>query len=226
MCGRFTIRAPASVLARQFGLVQLDAFEPRYNVAPSQLVPVVRAGAAGGRELVWLKWGLVPEWALDPAIGNRMINARAETAATKPAFRDAIEKRRCLVVADGFYEWEGGGRAKQPFFIHLKDNAPFAFAGLWDRWTKKGDPLESCTIVTTDANDVLRPLHDRMPVILPPDHYAQWLDAGPQDPKALEGLLKPFPSETLAIEPVSRYVNNATHEGAECIAPPDAPMLF
>jgi putative SOS response-associated peptidase YedK len=225
MCGRFTIRAPASVIAGQFALSGLPPFTPRYNVAPSQPVPVVRLAPDGkrpGRELVWLRWGLVPSWAKDPAIGNRMINARAETAAGKPAFRAAMKRRRCLVAADGFYEWQsrGSGRRKQPYFIHRRDDAPFAFAGLWESWEGADHSyLETCTVLTTDANDLMRPIHHRMPVILPPENYVRWLDVSTSDAATLAPLLQPAPNEPFEALPVDTYVNRPDNEGPKCIEP-------
>jgi len=230
MCGRFTLRAPASVIAEQFALFELPPFTPRFNIAPSQPVAVVRlAPGRGGPdaaepdgELVWLRWGLVPSWAKDPAVGNRMINARAETAAEKPAFRAAMKRRRCLVAADGFYEWQrrGPGRRKQPYFIHRRDDAPFAFAGLWESWEGADHSyLETCTLLTTEANDLMRPIHDRMPVILAPEHYAPWLDLPHPDPRSLTPLLRPAPSDPLEALPVGTYVNRPGNEGPNCIEP-------
>jgi putative SOS response-associated peptidase YedK len=236
MCGRFTLRTPASAIAEQFGLLELPSFAPRFNVAPSQSVAVVRirpvdsadggrtaastSQSAGGRELVWMQWGLVPRWAKDPAIGNRLINARAETAANKPAFRDAMRGRRCLVVADGFYEWRRSGRAKQPYFIRLRDGRPFAFAGLWDTWQRPDRSiLESCTLLTTDANDLVRPIHDRMPVVLPPSAYSLWLNLEERDPGRLVSLLAPHAGDQMEAYPVSTLVNSPAHESPRCVEP-------
>jgi len=222
MCGRFTLRAPASVVAGQFALFELPPLAPRFNIAPSQPIAVVRLGPGGAeppRELVWLRWGLVPSWAKDPAIGNRMINARAETAAEKPAFRAALKRRRCLVAADGFYEWQnrGSGRRKQPYFIHRKDDRPFAFAGLWESWEGADHSyLETCTLLTTSANDLMQPIHDRMPVILAPESYDTWLDVSSADAAP---LLRPYPSEPLQADPVGTYVNRPGNEGPRCIEP-------
>jgi putative SOS response-associated peptidase YedK len=224
MCGRFTLRAPASVVAEQFALFEVPPFAPRFNIAPSQPVPVVRLtpGRAGnGRELVWLRWGLIPAWAKDAAIGNRLINARAETVAEKPAFLSALRRRRCLVAADGFYEWQRTGQRKQPYFIRLRDDRPFAFAGLWESWEgPDSSQLESCTLLTTEANELMRPIHDRMPVILPADGYRAWLDPTVEQPEQLLPLLRPYPAEELTAEAVSTFVNSPAHEGPECIAPP------
>jgi len=175
MCGRFTLRAPASVVAEQFALFDVEPFTPRFNIAPSQSVAVVRitpAAAEATRELAWLRWGLVPSWADDPAIGNRLINARAETAHQKPAFRAAFRRRRCLVPADGFYERRRTGSGKQPYFFRLRDDRPFAFAGLWESWEGvDNSAVESCTLLTTEPNELMRPIHNRMPVILPAASY-------------------------------------------------------
>jgi putative SOS response-associated peptidase YedK len=173
-------------MALIFQLDSVDDFKPRYNIAPTQSVPVVRSTAVGGRELVELRWGLIPSWATDPAIGSRMINARSETAAAKPAFRAAMRDRRCLIPADGFYEWQKQGRHKQPIFIHRGDDAPFAFAGLWEHWSDaQQQALETFTILTTAAKEQLRPLQERMPIILDPDDYAAWLDPALTDPPPL-----------------------------------------
>jgi putative SOS response-associated peptidase YedK len=223
MCGRFTLRAPASVVAEQFALFELPPFTPRFNIAPSQPVPVVRLAAEQPqpqRELVWLRWGLIPSWAKDPAIGNRLINARAETAAEKPAFRAALRRRRCLVAADGFYEWQRFGKAKQPYFIHLRGDRPFAFAGLWESWEgPDSSPIESCTLLTTEANELLRPIHNRMPVILPADDYQPWLNPAVERPEQLAPLLRPYPAGEMAADPVSTFVNSPANEGPQCIAP-------
>lgn len=170
MCGRFTLRTPAKHIAEIFGLSDVFDLPHQYNIAPSQDVAAVRLNREGKkRELAMLHWGLVPFWAKDPKIGYRTINARAETLATKPSFRNAFKKRRCLIVADGFYEWQKTNGKKQPFLIHMKDDRPFAFAGLWEHWKGDDEVIESCTIIVTEANDLMKPIHDRMPVILSPD---------------------------------------------------------
>jgi putative SOS response-associated peptidase YedK len=223
MCGRFTIRAPASVIAEQFALFEAPAFTARFNIAPAQQVPVIRRRSGSvlhgkGLELAWLRWGLIPGWAKDAAIGARLINARAETAAEKPAFRAAMRRRRCLVVADGFYEWRQTGRAKQPYFIGLADDRPFAFAGVWESWEgAEHTMIETCTILTTDANELIRPVHDRMPVILPPADYAAWLDPAVEDPRPLAPLLAPYPSEAMRAYPVGDFVNSPAHDSPQCV---------
>ncbi len=234
MCGRFTLRTSASEIAQQFGVLEVAPFSARFNIAPTQAVAVVRAltpgpspaMGEGSRELVWLRWGLVPSWAKDPAIGSRLINARAETAAGKPAFRAAMRRRRCLLAADGFYEWQRAGRAKQPYFIRLHEDRPMAFAGLWEVWEGTGhSSLETCTLLTTAANDLLRPIHDRMPVILAPENYPAWLDPAVEDPRRLEPLLVPYPGEEMEAYRVSSLVNDPTHDSPRCIEPAEAALF-
>jgi putative SOS response-associated peptidase YedK len=219
MCGRFTLRAPAQAVEQLFPLFELADVPPRYNIAPTQPVLAVRAGAEGKPEPVRLRWGLVPSWAADPSIGNRLINARSETVAGKPAFRSAFRQRRCLVLADGFYEWQQAGRQRQPFLFRLHKDRPFAFAGLWECWKKGESPLETCTLLTTNANELLGTIHIRMPVILPHEVYDRWLDPALKDPEALQALLLPYPAQEMEGYPVATWVNNARHEGAECIVP-------
>jgi putative SOS response-associated peptidase YedK len=189
---------------------------PRYNVAPTQQVGIVRRIDGDQRELVWAQWGLVPRWAKDPKIGNSMINAGAETAAEKPAYRDAFRKRRCLIAADGFYEWKKTtAKTKQPYYMRLKNDQPFGIAGLWERWNE----LESCTILTTSPNELCAFVHDRMPVILSPNDYDRWLDPELQDPAALQALLDCYPAEEMVAEPVSNHVNNVRNNDEKCIVP-------
>jgi len=221
MCGRFALFAMGESLARQFGVPGTPSLAPRYNIAPSQAVPTVRVQASGGgREVASLRWGLIPSWAKDPDIGNRMINARSETAREKPAFRGAFRRRRCLIPASGFYEWQRRERRKQPYFVKMRDDRPFAFAGLWERWQGPDEAVvESCTILTTAANAVVAPIHDRMPVIVPPSEYGRWLDPALQDTEPLESLLAPFPPEEMAAYPVGFKVNAPSNDDAECVAP-------
>ena len=224
MCGRFTLRAPASLIAEQFSLFETAEFHARYNIAPTQEVAAVRVMSAetgaGRRELAWLRWGLVPGWAKDPAVGSRMINARAESVAEKPSFRTPLSRRRCLILADGFYEWQAVGQKKQPYFIRLVDDRPFALAGLWERWEGPDHRLvESCTIITTEANALMRPIHDRMPVILPPECLDRWLDPALRDAAAVTPLLRPYPAEDMIAGPVSTYVNSPAHDDPRCIEP-------
>ena len=221
MCGRFTLRASAGTVAEQFAVFELPPFTPRFNIAPTQPVPVVRIDpqpTEPRRQLVWLRWGLIPSWAKDPAIGNRMINARAETVAGKPSYRAALRRRRCLVVADGFYEWRKAAGQKQPYFIHMADHKPFAFAGLWEAWEGADHShIESCTILTTEPNDLLRPIHDRMPVILAAEQYDRWLDPATREAEVVLPLLKPFPSEPMAAYAVGTLVNNPGNDEPACV---------
>jgi putative SOS response-associated peptidase YedK len=220
MCGRFTLRTTGDVVADFFGLRELPDLPPRYNIAPTQTVPVVRLlPGRRDRELALLHWGLVPAWAGDPAIGHRLINARADTASEKPAFRGPFRHRRCLVMADGFYEWQKQGSRKQPFYIRRQDDRPFALAGLWDHWDRGEEPFDTCTILTTEANDILSPIHDRMPVILDPADYALWLDPAVHDPRRLERLLKTRPTDDLLAYPIRPLVNSTANDGPACIEP-------
>jgi putative SOS response-associated peptidase YedK len=205
MCGRYELHTQPAAIALAFGLAHVPALAARYNIAPMQNVPIVRLNAAGERELVEVRWGLVPRWAKDPSIGARMINARAETVAERPAFRNAVQRHRCLLPADGFYEWRRGPSAKQPMHIARVDRQPFGMAGLYERWlSPEGDVLDTCTIVTTQANASLRAIHDRMPVIVAPEHYERWLDAANPD---VADLLLPPPAALLRAQAVSTRVN-------------------
>lgn len=219
MCGRFTLTANIAAIAKRFSVaVSASTYSPRYNIAPTQNVIVV--GDDGKRYLTTMHWGLIPSWAKDPTIGNRMINARCETVAEKPSFRKALRERRCLIVADGFYEWQQEGTSKQPVRIVLKSGESFGFAGLWDTWTSpEGEVIRSCTIVTTNANEVIRPIHDRMPVILPENAEGVWLDPKIQDPAVLLPLLKPYPSDEMLVYPVGRIVNSPRIDTPECVVP-------
>ena len=186
MCGRYTLITAPDVLRRQFDLEEIPLLFSRYNVAPTQQVAAVRRAAAGaGRELVFLRWGLIPSWAEDTTIGNRLLNARADTVADKPSFRSAFRSRRCLVLADGFFEWQTEGGRKQPFYFRARGGEAFAIAGLWERWSRGGEAVESCTLITTEANDLVRPSHDRMPAILSRGDYEAWLDPAIQDAPAI-----------------------------------------
>lgn len=234
MCGRFTLATPAEEWARLFRLDDVPDLEPRYNIAPTQEVAIVRAapgarehpaphpapeGAELAREAALVRWGLVPHWTKDAESGPLLINARSETVAEKPSFRDSYRERRCLVVADGFYEWKATAAGKQPYWIGLADSRPFAFAGLWDRWAPPDrEPMESCTILTTDANEALGPLHDRMPVILDPEDHDVWMDPG-TIPWELESLLEPYPAEKVRFHPVSTRVNYVANDDEACVAP-------
>jgi len=221
MCGRYAFFSPAEAVKRIFALDGVPEFEPRYNIAPTQSVPAVRAGDEGARAFAMLHWGLVPKWAKERAIGNRMINARSESLAEKPSFRDAFRKRRCLVLADGWYEWQVTPDGKQPWFIRMKDARPLAFAGLWERWKdpKDGALLESCTIVTTDASQSIRKIHERMPVVLAEADRDRWLDTAFSETDKLSELLRPYEPKALEAWPVSRQVNAPKNQGPELIAP-------
>jgi putative SOS response-associated peptidase YedK len=219
MCGRFTRKAGFQQLAKFLGLQVWPHLEVRYNIAPSQFVACLRTNSISkDYECVQLKWGLVPSWAKEPGIGHNLINARAETVAEKPAFRKAFVHRRCLVLADGFYEWKREGRSKQPYYIHFADNRPFAFAGLWEHWDKvAGREVDSCTLITTVPNAIVEPIHQRMPVILHPRDYALWLDPSMRDNQRVLSLLQPHPPEEMEAFPVSPMVNNPLNESPQCL---------
>ena len=226
MCGRFSNRFTWKELHERLDLIGTPLnLRPRYNVAPSQDVAAVRA-SNGARTLAMLRWGLIPSWAKDPAIGHKLINARSETAAEKPSFRSAFRHRRCLIPADGFYEWQRRGGTRQPWLFGLRDGAPMIFAGLWERWTvpeaaaltgslaerSPSDAVETCTILTTAANETVAPVHGRMPVILTPDAWSPWL-AGEQVP------LGPYPADAMTAHPVSTHVNRPANDDPRCVEP-------
>ncbi len=223
MCGRFTLTVTWEELREAFpGFAMPDTWVPRYNIAPSQPIPVVPND--GQQKVKFFRWGLIPHWARDPQIGNRMINARAETVAEKPSFRTAFRQRRCLVLADGFYEWrkQPGHKTKIPMYLQLKSGAPFAFAGLWEQWQAPGaEPIHSCTIITTTPNDLVQEIHNRMPVILDPQAYALWLDPAPGQPEQLATWLKPYPASQMTAHAVSTVVNNPSNDLPACIQPVD-----
>jgi putative SOS response-associated peptidase YedK len=221
MCGRITLSTPADIVAEFFGLVDIVPLQSRYNIAPSQPLATVRVDIeTGARRLFEIRWGLIPPGAKDPVIGNRMINARAETAAHRPAFREALRKRRCLVVADGFYEWRGTGRARQPYLVRLPDGSPFGLAGLWEVWHgPEGRRIESGAILTTGANATLRPIHDRMPVIIPRAGFGLWLDPTAADPQSVAALLAPDDTLELRAQPVTTHVNDPRNDDPRCIEP-------
>jgi putative SOS response-associated peptidase YedK len=216
MCGRYELHTQPAALALAFGVPFPPQMRPRYNIAPMQDVPIVRRTPSGTRELVEVRWGLVPRWAKDPAIGNRMINARSETLAEKPSFRTALKRHRCLLPADGFYEWmQTTSGAKQPIHIGMKDGTPFAFAGLFERWlSPAGEVLDTCTIITTQSNALLAPLHDRMPVIVAPVAFDRWLDVANEDTAE---LFAPYPAEAMMYYPVSPRVNSVRNDDAKLI---------
>lgn len=217
MCGRFAQRSDPKRLAREFKVAEVPDVAARYNIAPTQDILSIRR-AEDDREAVFLKWGLVPSWAKDVSIGAKLINARSETVTEKPSFREAFKKRRCIIPADGFYEWQRTRGKKQPFFFQMKDESPFGFAGLWEMWQGVGgEAIESCTILTTEANEVLRPVHDRMPVILHSDDYELWLDEDVRKRELLKDLLRPYPAEEMMRHPVSPTINSPLNQGATLI---------
>jgi putative SOS response-associated peptidase YedK len=220
MCGRFSLGATIRV-AQVFDLPEWPDIPPRYNIAPSQAVPVViQNRETARRELRTMRWGLVPFWAQDPSVGNRLINARAETVATKPAFRRPFRERRCLIPADGFYEWERRDRQKWPWYIRMQDGRPFAFAGLWDRWQAPGGAaVETCSIVTTTPNELAGRIHDRMPAILAPVLYDLWLDPSVHDVEPLQAALRPHPADDMVAYPIGTKVNNPANDSPDLIVP-------
>jgi len=217
MCGRYALHSHPQVVALAFGLAMPPEFAPRFNIAPLSDVLIVRAGADGEPQAAITRWGLLPRWAKDPKLAAKLNNARAETVAEKPSFRDAFRRRRCLVPANGFYEWRAEGGRKQPYYIRPADGELFAFAGLWERWDRPQGPLETCAILTTDANQRMQAIHDRMPVILPPANYAQWLDCRPAND--VTGLLRPCASGSIETYRVGPEVNNARNDRPELIDP-------
>ena len=223
MCGRFTLATSHEVLARAFDLDDPPVLVPRFNVAPGQDVATVWQTPEGRRELQPRRWGLIPYWARDAKIGARLVNARSETAAEKPAFREALRQRRCLVPADGFYEWSAHGRGagdRQPYHLALPEREPFGIAALFERWRgDEGSLLETCVLLTVPANDRVRPLHDRMPAILRREDHARWLDPAERDAQRVQALLAPWAGPELLVRAVSRHVNRATHDDPACIEP-------
>jgi putative SOS response-associated peptidase YedK len=233
MCGRYRLGRGKQAFAKVFGVWRDDVeWEPRFNIAPTQLVPTVRQDTREPERYVSvMRWGLIPYWATDPSVGSKMINARSETAASKPAFNEALQKRRCLIPADGFYEWQRSAKTKQPFCFTLNDNAVFAFAGIWDRWRDaESKTVETFSILTTSANSVTSDVHDRMPVILQPDDYDLWLDPGFRRVDELVHLLKPLDGALMNKYPVSIRVNSVSNDDAQCAKPialaPAAMSLF
>lgn len=222
MCSRYAFKSPAAEVALHFGVDAVPEIAPRYNIAPTQPILIIRQPwqqPDAKREAASVMWGLVPSWAKDASMGARLTNARGETVAEKPSFRSAFRRMRCLIPADGFYEWEDTPSGKQPWFIRLKCQGLLAFAGLWEHWqAPDGTPIETAAIITTDANELVRPVHDRMPVILQPADYAAWLGAQ-TSAEDLKALLKPLPEDLMERYRVSRRMSNARNEGEECVAP-------
>jgi putative SOS response-associated peptidase YedK len=217
MCGRFTQTQSVPKISQEFGVAQVSCdLGPSYNIAPTQKVAVIITDSV--KQLVPVRWGLVPSWAKDISIGSKMINARAETITEKASYRNAFKKRRCLVVADGFYEWQNLGGTKRPVYIRLKSGKPFGFAGLYEVWNSpEGEAITTCTIVTTEANEIMEPIHERMPVIIPKQDEDVWLDPATQDQGLLLKLLKPYPAEEMEAYPVSKRVNSPKNNTAACI---------
>jgi putative SOS response-associated peptidase YedK len=226
VCGRFTLTRPTPKdLIREFEVLEVPPLEPRFNIAPTQPAPIVRKTKDGaGRELVLARFGLIPHWAPDPKTGYKMINARAESVMDRPGFREAFQRKRCLVPADGFFEWQRlGERKKQPYWIGLPDHQLFAFAGLWARWRDpEGNRIDSFAILTTEPNALVGSLHDRMPVILERDNYALWLDPGISSPEILSPLLRALPADRMVAMPVGTRVNNVAHDDPACVEPAPA----
>ena len=224
MCGRFALMTSTEQLAMQFDVPEtavnaLPPSVPRYNIAPTQPVAAIRLAENGQREFTFFRWGLVPSWAKDLNIGSRMINARSETVAEKPSFRTAFKRRRCLIPADGFYEWQKQGSGKQPMFIRPVAERPFALAGLWEVWRDPdGSVLQTCTILTTTPNELMAPIHNRMPVIVEPEDFDLWLNPEPNPEQGLH-LLRPYPAEKMSAYPVSTLVNNPRNDAPDCIQP-------
>jgi putative SOS response-associated peptidase YedK len=222
MCGRYRLSRRKQIVEEYFDCVSDEPdWNPRYNIAPTQPIPVIRQNPKEPvRELSLVRWGLIPSWAKDSSAAARMINARSETASTKPAFRDALKSRRCLVPADGFYEWQRTGKTKQPYCFEVDDGKLFAFAGMWDRWKDaSGNAVETCSILTTTPNAVTASVHDRMPVILDPDGYDLWLDPGMKDVSGASELLKPYDARLMRCYPISARINHTVNDDEDCSAP-------
>ena len=221
MCGRFTLTVNPADLQDTFSDFNFPAkFAPRFNIAPSQ--PVLAIPNDEKYTADFFVWGLIPMWAKDPEIGNRLINARGETLAEKPSFRGSYRHKRCLILSDGFYEWKtfGSRKTKTPYYIHMQNRKPFAIAGLWDHWeSPDGSSIKTCTIITTTPNELMESIHDRMPVILHPRDYARWLNPAPQTPESLQPLIKPFPADAMTAHPVSTLVNKVTNDTPELVVP-------
>jgi putative SOS response-associated peptidase YedK len=233
MCGRYRLSRHKYLIEEKFGAVSSEEdWGPHYNIAPTQSIPIIRQNPKEPiRELSLVRWGLIPWFAKDASVSASMINARSESVDTKPAFRDALKSRRCLVPADGFYEWKKMGKGKQPYCFEVGDKELFAFAGIWDRWKNtEGKVIESCSILTTTPNALVSPVHNRMPVILDPDGYDLWLDPGMNDGRVVSDLLKPYDARQMHSYPVSTRVNQAANDDAECSAPVEIaqpqPSLF
>ncbi len=224
MCGRFALIASAPRLARLLGLMDVPELPPRYNIAPSQSVAAVRTSRGDRPELVLMRWGLIPAWSKTPGKDYRMINAKAETLAQRPAFRTAYRRRRCLIPADGFYEWKRLSDRKQPYYFSMEDGEPFVFASLWEQWRGPDeDIIDSCAIITTEPNGIVAAVHNRMPAILAEQDYDTWLDPDHQDTNTLDALLKPYDANPMVATPVSAHVNNPRNDDPRCVEPVRGP---
>jgi len=219
MCGRYALHSNPGVIALQFGLGMVPAFTPRYNIAPGSSILIVRQDGGVGRVAGFYRWGLIPAWAKDPAIGNKLANARGETVAEKPSFRSAFKRWRCLVPASGFYEWKTVAGRKQPYYIRPTGEEPFGLAAITQLWRGPDGPVHSVSLITTAPNELMQGIHDRMPVILPEEAYGDWLDPKNQDITALKGFIHPYPAKKMTAYPVGTQVSNAKNEGAELITP-------
>jgi putative SOS response-associated peptidase YedK len=220
MCGRYTLKTPGEAIAKLFSLGEVPDLEPRYNIAPSQWIACVRRPRRSQREFCVLRWGLVPFWAKDKSIGSRLINARSETASGKPAFRAAMRYRRCLLPADGFYEWQESQQGKQPVYLQVGEGDLFALAGLWESWeSSQGEVLDTALVLTTRPNERVGRFHDRMPVIVEPEDYDRWLDPQLQDPGELADVFEPLDSDRMKAYSVSKKVNRPSHDAPDCIEP-------
>lgn len=220
MCGHFVRTTPIERYVALFSAPGALVLKPSYNIAPGSQILLARQNSKGGRELVALKWGLVPSWSREPKTEYTTINARAETIDEKPAFRSAFKSRRCLIASDGFIEWQRKpDGTKQPYFFCLADGKPFAFAGIWEKWERDSQALESCSIIVTDANQVMKPIHHRMPVILSPDYYEAWLNPRETNLRALKSLLIPYPSDRMRTYPISPMINSPKNDHSELIKP-------
>lgn len=220
MCGRFALTVSPENISKYFHVEDVTEEIHQYNIAPGQLIKSIIQTPNDKRKITSMKWGLIPSWTKDPSKGVKTINARAETVHTKPSFRNAIRYRRCIIPASGFYEWEKVEKRKVPYYIHLKSNEPIGFAGLWDKWKgNNGSVIESCTILTTSSNNLLKPIHDRMPVIIHPNEYELWLDREMNEPDKLKSIFQPYPSEMLTLYRISNLVNKTDYDKDDCIKP-------
>lgn len=221
MCGRFSLAIDAELFEKIFGIINISNYKPSYNIAPGQNIGVIRINNNSQKELSLMHWGLIPSWSKDPKVGYKMINARSETLTEKPSFKQSFKTKRCLIPADGFYEWKKQGKEKTPYYFKMKNSSPFAFAGLWDTWINKEDTktIDSCTIITTSANSLLNPIHERMPVILNPENYSFWLDNKVINLDKLKSVLNSYDSDTMLYYEVSKNINSSKINEPSLILP-------